>query len=213
MVGHILRFDPRYYTAQREIESGKIGELLHMYSRRNNSLRSARRLANHTSVLFFLGIHDLDFINWCVGDKVESVYAQAVSQLLGGTPDAVHAVLRFPGDVIASLEVSWVLPESHPRGLDARFDAVGSAGALYVDGGGGDVIVAYERVEHPGLFYAPEIFGQRSGILRDEIAHFLKCVIHDRQPVVTGQDGKAAVQVACAIQESYQTGGLVKVGP
>jgi hypothetical protein len=28
---------------------------------------------------------------------------------------------------------------------------------------------------------------------------------------VTGQDGKAAVQVACAIQESYQTGHPVEV--
>jgi hypothetical protein len=36
-------------------------------------------------------------------------------------------------------------------------------------------------------------------------------VIHDRQPIVSGQDGKAAVQVACAIQESYQTGRPVEV--
>jgi len=57
----------------------------------------------------------------------------------------------------------------------------------------------------------PELFGERVGILRDEILHFVRCVIHDRQPIVSGQDGKAAVQVACAIQESYQTGRPVEV--
>jgi predicted dehydrogenase len=213
MVGHILRFDPRYVAAYQEIKSGRVGQLVHLFARRNNSLRSANRLSNHTSVLFFLGIHDLDFMNWCVGCKPETVYAQATSRVLEGTPDTVLAVLRFPGGPIAALEASWVLPESHPRGLDARFDVVGTAGAVYVNGTGDSVAIVRERLEHPPLFYAPELLGERVGILRDEIAHFLKCVIHDHQPIVTGQDAKAAVQVACAIQESYQKASVVQIQP
>ena len=59
-VGHVLRFDPRYVTACQEIKKGTIGEPVHMFIRRNNSLASARRLLTHSSVLFFLGIHDID---------------------------------------------------------------------------------------------------------------------------------------------------------
>jgi UDP-N-acetylglucosamine 3-dehydrogenase len=213
MVGHILRFDPRYHTAYQEIRSGKIGQPIHLYARRNNSLRSAGRLAAHTSVLFFLGIHDLDCLNWCLGAVPETVYAQATSVALQGTPDAVHAVLRFPGGTIATLEVSWVLPESHPRGVDARFDVVGTAGAVYVNGTGDTVSIIHERLAHPSLHYAPELLGERVGILRDEIAHFCRCVRADRKPFVGGEDGKAAVQVACAIQESIQTGQAVEVEP
>jgi UDP-N-acetylglucosamine 3-dehydrogenase len=213
MVGHILRFDPRYVAAYQEIKSGRMGQLVHLFARRNNSLRSARRLSRHTSVLFFLGIHDLDFMNWCVGSKPETVHAQATFRVLDDTPDTVLAVLRFPSGPIAALEASWVLPESHPRGLDARFDVVGTAGAVYVNGTGDNVAVVHERLEHPALFYAPELLGERVGILRDEIAHFLKCVIHDHEPIITGQDGKAAVQVACAIQESYQTASTVQIQP
>jgi predicted dehydrogenase len=213
MVGHILRFDPRYYTAHQRIAQGQIGELVHLSARRNNAFGSARRLAVHTSVLFFLGIHDLDFIHWCVGGMPTRVFAQAVSKVLADTPDTVLALLQFADGPIASLEASWVLPESHPRGLDARFDAVGTTGALYVDGSGGSVVVAHERVEQPALWYVPELFGERVGILRDEILHFVRCVIHDQQPVVSGQDGKAAVQVACAIQESYRTGCPIEVQP
>jgi predicted dehydrogenase len=211
MVGHILRFDPRYYTARQEIVSGRIGQLVHLFARRNNAQGSARRLAGHTSVLFFLGIHDLDFIHWCVGAGPERVYAQAISRVLRGTPDTVLALLTFPGGPIASLEVSWVLPESHPRGPDARFDAVGTAGAVYVNGTGDSVSVVHERLQHPALYYAPELYGERVGILRDEIAHFVQCVLHDRQPAVTGEDGKAAVEIACAIQESYRSGVPVEV--
>ena len=166
----------------------------------------------HTTVLFFLGIHDIDFVNWCVGVRPESVYAQAISRVLEDTPDTVLALLRFPDGLIASLEASWVLPESHPRGLDARLDVVGTAGAIYVDGGGCEAVaIAHERLEHAPVFYAPELFGERVGILRDEIAHFVRCVIHDREPVVRGEDGKAAVEVACAVQESYETGVVVEM--
>jgi predicted dehydrogenase len=213
MVGHILRFDPRYYTAHERIAQGQIGELIHLYTRRNNTYASAHRLAAHTSVLFFLGIHDIDFVNWCVGTIPERVVAQAVHKVLADTPDAVLALLQFADGPIASLEASWVLPQSHPRGLDARFDAVGKAGALYVDGSGGSVLLAHERVEQPALWYVPELFGERAGILRDEIVHFVRCVRDDRQPIVGGQEGKAAVRVACAIQESYQTGRPVEIEP
>jgi UDP-N-acetylglucosamine 3-dehydrogenase len=213
MVGHILRFDPRYHAAHQEIQSGRIGQLVHLTTRRNNSLRSAQRLAMHTSVLFFLGIHDLDFVLWCAGSKPQSVYARSVTKMLEGTPDTVFALLSFAGGTVGSLEASWVLPESHPRGLDARFDAVGTTGAVYVNGTGDSVSIVNERLEHPGLWYAPELYGVRGGILRDEIDHFCQCVLFDREPAVTGQDGKHAVQVACAIQASYETGTVVEVEP
>ena len=211
MVGQILRFDPRYVTAYREIKANRIGALVHLYARRNNVISNARRLCRHTSVLFFLGIHDIDFMNWCVGALPETVYAQAVSKVLGDTPDTVLALLRFPGGPIASLEVSWVLPESSPATLDARFEAVGTAGAIYVNGGCGNVTIAHERVEQPGVFYAPDLYDERVGILRDELAHFARCVMGDGEPRVSGEDGKAAVRVACAIQESLETGSVVEV--
>jgi len=206
MVGHILRFDPRYATAYHRIKDGTIGSLVHLFARRNNAISSANRLSGHTSVLFFLGIHDLDLLNWCVGRKPETVYAQAVSKVLQDTPDAVLALLTYPGGTVGSVEFSWVLPESYPRPLDARFEAVGTRGAIYVDGGSVPVSVAHQQFEQPELFYAPELFGNRIGILRDELAHFVHCVTHDHQPLVSGEDGKAAVEVACAIQRSYETG-------
>jgi len=210
-VGHVLRFDPRYVTAYQEIKKGTIGEPVYMFIRRNNSLASARRLRTHSSVLFFLGIHDIDFVNWCMGAKPEKVYAVAASKVLGDTPDSVMALLTFADGTVASLEASWILPESLPAPLDARFDAVGTSGALYVNGGCGMVSVAHERFDQPEISYAPDLLGESVGILRDELAHFVECVTQCAAPAVSGEDGKRAVEVACAIQESLRSGGVVQV--
>jgi predicted dehydrogenase len=216
MVGHILRFDPRYLAAYAEIREERIGKLVHLFARRNNLVRNARRLAKHTSVLFFLGIHDLDMINWCVGARPEHVYAEATSTKLGNTPDTVLALLRFPGGVLASLEVSWILTDSYPGRLDARFEAMGTDGSVQVNGGSETVMIVHApsvppQVECPELFYAPEVHGQRVGILRDEVHHFLRCIVEGRTPIVGGQEGKAAVEVACAIQRSLDTGKVVEL--
>jgi predicted dehydrogenase len=205
MVGQILRFDPRYYAARKAIADGQIGAPVHLFARRNNPKGNAMRLGKHTSVLFFLGVHDIDFINWCVGDKVERVYAESVSRALQDmdTADSYLALMKFRDGTIASLEVSWILPQSFSGRLDARFEAVGTEGTIFVDGSG-QAVQVYRSDEStcPDVMYAPELRGRYTGILKDEIAHFVECVQQDKMPAVTGQDGKAAVEVACAIAES-----------
>ena len=209
MVGHTLRFDPRYVAAKQNIADGSLGPLVHLYARRNNPILSAKRIAAHSSVLFFLGIHDLDFILWCVGKKPSRVFALQASRVLETTPDSVLALLEFPGGTIASLEVCWVLPDSFPGGLDAFFEVVGAKGSVYVNTSGGTVAIARQGWEQPELAYAPELHGELVGVLRDELAHFVSCVAQDRPPLVSGKDGRAAVAVACAIQRSYETGESV----
>jgi predicted dehydrogenase len=207
MVGQILRFDPRYYTARQAIVSDQIGTPVHLFARRNNLIKSAERLGKRSSVLFFLGIHDIDFMNWCVGSNVERVYAESVTRVLRdmNTADTYLALIKYQNGTIASLEVSWILPLSFSKRLDARFDAVGTKGSIYVDGSGQAVeIYRSADSECPDIMYAPEIYGRYSGILRDEISQFVECVQYDKTPIVTGEDGKAAVEVVCAIAESAE---------
>ena len=206
-VGQILRFDPRYYAARQAIADGQIGVPVHFFARRNNPIANARRLGNHTSVLFFLGVHDIDFMNWCAESKVERVYAESVVRTFKDEDiaDSYLALIKFQDGTIASLEVSWVLPPSFSGRLDAKFEAVGTEGALFVDGSG-QAVTIYRADEStcPDVICVPEIYGKYTGILKGEIAHFVECVQQDKTPAVTGQDGKAAVEVACAIAESLE---------
>ena len=39
-----------------------------------------------------------------------------------------------------------------------------------------------------------------------ELSHFIECVREDREPVVTGEDGRAALELICGAYQSARTG-------
>ena len=69
MVGHLLRFDPSYLQAYNSVISGEIGDILHIYTRRNDIIDDAIRLNGITSLPFYLGVHDYDLIQWYVKEE------------------------------------------------------------------------------------------------------------------------------------------------
>ncbi|HXG24921.1 MAG TPA: Gfo/Idh/MocA family oxidoreductase [Chthonomonadales bacterium] len=209
MVGHILRFDPRYIGAQQAVAEGRIGEPIHAFVRRNNILASGRRLQGRTSVLYFLGIHDTDFLLWCLGSLPHTVYAAASRKLLAdlGVDDSIFVLMHFPGGVVACLEASWALPNSAQSSLDARVEIVGTRGAVYVDiYGQGLTVIDENRLDCPDTMYGPVVHGQVSGAVKEEIAHFVSCVLEDREPLITGEMGLDAVRVVAAAHRSLETG-------
>lgn len=62
MVGHTLRYDARYMRVARSARAGELGELIHLYARRNATTWSGRRIGGRTSVTVFQGVHDFDAI-------------------------------------------------------------------------------------------------------------------------------------------------------
>lgn len=203
MVGHILRFDPRYFEARKRIVGGEIGEPIHLTVRRNNPISSARRLGKISTPLFFLGIHDIDFVLWSLEDRVERVYGEVAPGRESEDYDTLLGVMRFRNGVIAGIEVSWALPQNFPSTLDARFFCVGTKGAVAIDVfAQGTKLYSSAGVEYPHTVYRAETVGGVVGALRDEIAHFVDCVRAEKQPAVSVEDGLRAVEVACALQRS-----------
>ncbi len=43
-----------------------------------------------------------------------------------------------------------------------------------------------------------------------EMAHFVDCVMHDKQPLETGEDGRAVLEVMFACYESAATGRRIE---
>lgn len=207
MVGHLLRFDPQYAALKRAIICGELGELVYLCSRRNSPVTEGpvRYERSDTSLTLHVAIHDLDLIRWYVGSKVERVYAESAVKVLKnkGFQDVILAILRFKDGTIASLEYSWILPEKSPTKLDARMEVVGTTGVAYINTfHGGLSICGKTGVRHPDILNWPEIHGQTVGNLREELMHFVNCIINDRSPLVSGEEAREGVRLALTISQS-----------
>jgi UDP-N-acetylglucosamine 3-dehydrogenase len=214
MVGHILRFDPRYAGAKKAIADGAVGEIIHMYGRRYNVVASGQRIAGRTNVAFFLGVHDLDAMRWFADSDWATAYALGRRKVLAkhDTEDTIMALLTFENGIIATLDTCWAVPMGQARSLDARLDVVGTEGAVNIEvRGEGLRVVDQQRTTSPDVVYVPVVGDRQAGALRTQLEHFVECVRNDREPCITPQDALQAVKAAAAITESLQTGEPVTV--
>lgn len=216
MVGHVVRFDPRYQVAKQAIDAGEVGDIVQVFGRRNNVVSSGRRIGSRTSVAFFLGAHDLDLMRWFCGSEVVRVHAESASKVLTdlGCEDTIFALLKYANGAVGCLETCWVVPEGVASTLDARLEVVGSAGRVAVRvGGEGLEVSGADRVRRPDVTYGPVLNDQQYGALRTQLEHFADCLLTGREPMISPADARAAVEVCQAIHESLRTGLPVTLTP
>ena len=211
LVGHCLRFDPRYDQARQAVERGELGTVQTMYTRRANTVAAQDRLGGRCPLPLFLGVHDYDVMRWLAGSEVERVTAESKWGLLReqGFPveDANCALLRFASGALGIAELSWILPRGFPAVGDHRLDVVGSAGALSIatletglrraDG---------HRAVQVDTASAPSVQGHAGGMFYFELRHFVDCVRGRATPAVTPHDAVMALRIALAVERAAATG-------
>lgn len=221
MIGHTLRFDPRFVNGYNSIAKGDLGELIHIRSWRETSIDNGIRLKGRCSPVFFVGVHDIDIMNWYVGCPVKRVFANSVSKKLVSlgveTEDAIFATLEFENGVIANLETSWVLPKTQGQQrsntMDKGMEVVGTSGMLSIDAYNIGMIIQTEKeIFYPDILFNPIIHGASFGIYREEMIHFFSCIAHDKIPSTTAQDAFNAVLVAKAIEDSVRSKKVIEIG-
>jgi len=214
MVGHVLRFDPRYIHARNAVAAGDVGEVIHMFARRNTYIDQGRHYASWTTVPWFLGIHDIDALMWICGSPIISVYARGARKLLAKADDSVLAVLTFANGAIAGLEVSFVLPLVQGNRQSPLLEVVGSKGMIHVMPYlRGITIHKPDGLVEPDPLYnmGPVMHGQIAGVYKEETVHFLRCIQEGITPAVTGRDALLAVTVVEALEQSLASGQEEKV--
>ncbi len=208
MVGHTLRYDPRYMAVHAAVKEGKLGDLIHVYARRNATTVSGRRLDGRVEAFIFQGVHDLDFLNWITGAKVTRVYAEATSKVLTdlNVSDTVMTTLRYDNGTIGVVEQSWGLPAGMPCPLDAALEVVGTQGSAYLDLRSQSLsIFTGGKLSQPDLFYGlPDMH-----FLFDEHNWFISYLNNEVEPKVSGEEAFEALKVAEAVVRSSKSGEIV----
>jgi len=220
MVDFHNRWSPPFYRAWEAIRRGQIGEPQHVYYRLSDRIYVPTEMlswAAKSTVAWFIGTHSIDTVRWLLDDEVRRVYAVSRSRVLKemgvDTTDFYQATLEFKSGATAVVENSWILPNTTPNIIDLKCEIVGSKGALYVDGSHHRTLEKYTETEasYPDVLVMPAIYGEQKGFAAESIRHFIDCVLHDREPRVTGRDGLEVTKVVQAIEESVRTGNAVEL--
>jgi UDP-N-acetylglucosamine 3-dehydrogenase len=211
-VGHLLRFDTRYALAKEAVDAGRLGAVQSLHARRWNGRDAQVRLQGRCSLPLFLGVHDYDLVRWFAGAEPVRVYAESRRTLLAAQGFAVEdtsiALISFANGALACVEEGWIMPRGHPGGFEQRLDVLGERGMVTVAGSpSGLTVMDDERAQWPDTALWPAIEeGGVGGTLALELASFLNAVATGRPPLVSGEDGLAAVRMAKAVEQSAATG-------
>ena len=222
MYAEELCFAPKYVRLKRLLDSGALGRPTLVKQSEKHDGPHADHFWNVDrsggGVTMDMGCHAVEFFRWMLGrPPIKSVYAQMSTSVHGektrGEDNAI-LILEFEGGATAIAEESW----TKPGGMDDRAEVYGTHGVAYADLLHGNAIETYSAV---GYDYAVEKAGSTKGWsftiyeeawnygFHGEMAHFVDCVQNDRKPLVTGEDGRAVLEVLMAAYESARTGGKV----
>jgi predicted dehydrogenase len=219
MYAEELCFTPKYVRLKQLLDDGALGRpVLLKQSEKHDGPHAAHFWDVDRSgggVSMDMGCHAIQFFRWLnANNPVKSVYAQMNTSVHAAKTrgeDNAIIILEFDNGVVALAEESW----TKLGGMDDRAEIHGSEGVAYADVLHGNSIPTYSA---KGVGYAVEKAGNTIGwsfVMYEEIwnygfpqefQHFVDCVLHDRQPLVTGVDGRAVLEILFAAYESAGSG-------
>jgi UDP-N-acetylglucosamine 3-dehydrogenase len=125
MVGHIERFNPAVLRLREVLHLA--GQVQFIETRRSG-LREART-RSATGVGMELATHDVDIINWLLGEYPVRAYAStACVQLTSGREDLLNGTLKYPSGAVGSVSADWLSPRKV-----RKLRVLGSEGAFDLD--------------------------------------------------------------------------------
>jgi len=213
-------FSLRHHPAIRQVrlwhEDGAIGEIDWIRCRYGIGGRSgydqdwrARAEISGGGQLMDQGVHLLDLCRWFLGDFAE-VSGMAATRFWDIAPleDNAFALLRTDRGQVASLHASWT--QWKPL---FSFEVSGHDGYLAVEGLGG----AYGterailgRRDFGAPFHEETVeFRGEGRSWEEEWREFVAAIREGREPLASGEDGLAALELAHAVYESARSGRAV----
>jgi predicted dehydrogenase len=211
-VGFHRRFDRDYEIARARVRSGALGRI-YSYAASMRDMEPPSRVDvgdGYQALVHDSACHDLDAARWLIGE-IEEITAQGAtlaSPTLRGLGQVDHTVMliRFANGALGTLDHSFACG----YGFDCRAEVVGSLGTLRVDA---PYISGVELLGRAGGgFERTRTFLDRfHEAYRRELVAFGQAIRNESSPVVTGEDGLAAVTLATAAQRSLELGQTVRL--
>jgi len=211
MVAYRLHFEALNVSAMDVARSGGLGDLKFFNSSfsmtvRRGDIRTKRAYGGGT--LYDIGVYCINAArNLFRGEptKVSAVSVNSGVASLAEIDETTAAILRFGDERVASFVTSF-----NAAGV-ASFRIVGTKGDLIAD-------PAYEYAE--ALEYTLTVDGKatrkkvgKRDQFAPELLYFSDCILHDRDPEPSGEEGMQDVRIVQALYKSAASGKPVPIPP
>jgi UDP-N-acetylglucosamine 3-dehydrogenase len=213
-VGFLLRFDPRFASIKEALDKKELGDIIHIYCRRNSPIVGPRRYIGASDLSMHVMIHDIDYINWFMGCKPVKVFAKGRSVLLAehNMKDVIYAIVTYENGAVACMEACWVLPENSPTIIDDKLEVVTTNGVAYVDSCDNGVrFVTPQKILYPDSRHWYYVNGLPQGDLSEEIMAFINNIVTGTKSIITPEQAYESLKVVDAIERSMAEGKEVEL--
>ena len=208
LVAHVVRFFPEYAGARERVLAGDIGEVAVMRLDRSTHfpMREGLWFSDHArsgGVVLDLMIHDIDYARWVAG-AVTRVYARR-AQAAGSGGHAL-ATLRHSSGALTHVQASWDFPKGSFR---TSLEIAGSDGLLTLHASEPFRSIDSGDVDESEVPQPPTTLAESPYVT--QMRHFSAVLHGDAEPIVSADDGAAAVAICDAIERSVETGRAVEL--
>jgi predicted dehydrogenase len=215
------RFNPPVLKLRQAIETGRFGRLLHgaiqiRWNRDQSYYGEAPwrgTWAQDGGALMNQCTHGIDLLQWMMGEEAVRVQAQTRRFLRPiEAEDFGAAIVEFKNGAVGSIEGS---ADVYPRNINETLSIFGEKGSVVIGGLAVNRIETWrfadasktgdteEAVLNPYEKDPPTVYGfGHVPLFRD----FVDAIENDREPLVSGEKGKKALEIILAIYKSQKTG-------
>lgn len=213
MVGHTFEYSAPVNRLKEYVAAGELGRVFYISMQRLN----LGLFQPDINVVWDLAPHDISIINYLLWQEPVSVGAHGSANYQSGREDIAFIVLRYPGNVVAHLHLSWLDPCKVRRTTVvgdkkmAVYDDLNAMQPLMIFDKGVTRQPYYDTFgEFKLLYNAGDIHSPKIDLvepLKVECAHFVECILSGKKPRTDGASGLRVVRALEAAQRSILANG------
>lgn len=218
MVGHTFLYSPHVRKIKDIIQSGDIGDILYISSRRLN----LGLFQKDINVVWDLAPHDISIIQYLMEELPSAINCQGNAHVSKGVEDVSNMSLTFASGRFATVQTSWLDPRKvremtivgkhrmivyddlEPLHKIKVYDQRVEKPPHY------DSFAEFQYAYHYGDIYIPYV--KQDEPLKIECRHFLDCIRSGDSPMTSAQQATDVVRILQASSASLaQAGGRVPI--
>lgn len=221
MIAHNQRFVASHQTAKEVIDSGKLGKIYSFKTTFGHPGPEAWSIDGAASWFFNkeqafigamgdLGVHKSDLMRYLLGEFSEvGSFIETNAKQNTEVDDNAVCILRTESGIIGTLAASW----AYVSGGDNSTSIYGENGTLRLEADPEySLIEEYHNgnvIKHKlDKIQTNEEGGQSNTHVID---HFVECVLQNKEPLITGEEGLKSLQIILAALESQETKRIISL--